>query len=90
MIGHLAPGSMLMADKGYDADALVASIQASGAQAHILPRSNRNNPRSYDPHRYKARHVIENLFARLKQYRRVANLDILHCLYLCHLRRWVT
>jgi transposase len=69
---HAEGAQCVIADKGYDADALVASIQAGGAQAHIPPRSNRKNPRSYDLHRYKARHVIENLFARLKQHRRIA------------------
>jgi transposase len=60
------------ADKGYDSDALISSIRAHGAQANIPPRSNRKTPRAYDAHRYKARHLIENLFARLKHFRRIA------------------
>ena len=60
------------ADKGYDADALVSQIQSTGAQANIPPRSNRKTLRPYDRHRYKTRHLIENLFARLKQFRRIA------------------
>lgn len=36
------------------------------------PRSNRKEPRSYDRHLYKERHLVENFFARLKQYRAVA------------------
>lgn len=62
----------VIADKGYDADTLVCAIQDCGAQANIPPRSNRKTPRAYDKHRYKARHLIENLFARLKQFRRIA------------------
>ena len=60
------------ADKGYDADALVCAIRNRGAQVNIPPRPNRKTPRAYDTHSYKARHLIENLFARLKQFRRVA------------------
>lgn len=60
------------ADKGYDADALVCEIRNRGAEVNIPPRSNRKTPRAYDAHGYKARHLIENLFARLKQFRRIA------------------
>lgn len=68
-----APGAQAVtADKGYDADALVETIETSGADANIPPRSNRKQLRNYDRHRYKARHLIENLFARLKQFRRLA------------------
>lgn len=62
----------VIADKGYDADALVAVIEQAGSAAVIPPRSNRRNPRAFDQHRYRARHLIENLFARLKQFRRLA------------------
>jgi transposase len=62
----------VIADKAYDANALVESIQQAGAEAVIPPRSNRVDPRTFDTHRYRARHLIENLFARLKQFRRLA------------------
>lgn len=62
----------VVADKGYDADTLIATIQEAGATAVIPPRSNRLRPRAWDRHRYRARHLIENLFARLKQFRRLA------------------
>jgi len=42
------------------------------ATAVIPPRVNRLAPRTWDRHRHQARHLIENLFARLKQFRRVA------------------
>jgi transposase len=61
-----------MADKGYDADALVARIESQNAEAIIPPRSNRKNPRSYDRHRYKARNLVERHFNQLKQFRRVS------------------
>ena len=65
------PGAVI-ADKGYDADALVEDIKRIGAEPIIPPRRNRNAPRTWDKDRYRARHLVENLFARLKQFRRLA------------------
>jgi len=62
----------VIADKGYDADALVERIKAQQAEAIIPPRSNRKTPRDYDRHRYKARNLVERFFNQLKQFRRVA------------------
>lgn len=72
LIDALPSVQVVIADKGYDAEALVQSIEQAGAQAVIPPRSNRRCPRTFDTHRYRARHLIENLFARLKQFRRLA------------------
>lgn len=66
------PTGAVIADKGYDSDALIETIQASGAQAIIPPRSNRNVQRKTDWHRYKARNLVERFFNRLKQFRRIA------------------
>ena len=60
------------ADKGYDSDEWVETIEATGAMANIPPRSNRKNKRPVDWHRYKARHLVECFFNRLKQFRRIA------------------
>ena len=62
----------VIGDKGYDAAALVMHIEASGAQAVIPPRKNRNPQRSYDHDLYKDRNLIERFFNRLKQFRRIA------------------
>ena len=62
----------VIADKGYDSDAFIAVIQASGAQPVIPSRKNRLAPRAYDRHSYRERHLIECLFNRLKQFRRIA------------------
>ena len=66
------PCASLVADKGYDANALVMRIEASGAQAVIPPRSNRIAPRQYDRCAYRARNLIERFFNRIKHYRRIA------------------
>ncbi len=72
MIGHLAPGSMLMADKGYDANALRALVGERGAWANIPPKSNRKDPICFSRHLYRDRNLIERFFNKIKQFRRVA------------------
>lgn len=62
----------VIADKAYDSNALIQTIEAAGAQAIIPPRSNRKTQRCVDWHRYKARNLVERFFNRLKQFRRVA------------------
>jgi transposase len=63
----------LLADKAFDADERVLEkLAEQGVQAVIPPKSNRKEPREYDKELYKARHLIENFFAKLKQYRAIA------------------
>ncbi len=63
----------LLANKAYDADERVRErLSAKGCAAVIPPKSNRKSPCCYDKHLYKARHLIENFFAKLKQYRAIA------------------
>ncbi|BCH28813.1 IS5 family transposase [Mesorhizobium sp. L-8-10] len=47
-------------------------LQSAGVEIVIPPRSNRKQPRRYDTELYKARHLTENFFAKLKQYRAIA------------------
>jgi transposase len=72
----LLPGleaDALIADKAFDAKARVLQpLEEAGKTAVIPPKANRTNPRSYDKDLYQARHLIENFFARLKQYRAIA------------------
>ncbi len=73
---HLLPtmeADMLLADKAYDADERVIDLlHAAGKTAVIPPKANRTIARDYDRDTYEARHLIENYFARLKQYRAIA------------------
>lgn len=62
----------VIADKGYDANAFVALVNAGGAAAVIPPRSNRIEQRAYDRHLYKDRNLVERFFNRIKQFRRIA------------------
>lgn len=66
------PGQAVMADKGYDTDHFVATIEAAGAQAVIPPRSNRLTQRDFDRHLYRDRNLIERFFARIRHLRRIA------------------
>ncbi len=64
---------MLIADKAFDAEArVIRPLEQAGKTAVIPSRANRRTPRSYDEELYKARHLIENFFAKLKQYRAIA------------------
>ena len=63
----------LIADKAFDADErVIQPLAAAGKVAVIPPRANRQRSRSYDRDLFKARHLIENFFARLKQFRAIA------------------
>ena len=62
----------VLADKGYDSDAIVAHVEAHGAKAVIPPRRNRKQPREYDRELYKQRNRIERCFSKLKHFRRFA------------------
>lgn len=62
----------VMADKGYDADALIGEIQSIEAIAVIPPKSNRKIPRDYDEYLYRERNLVERVFQKLKHYRRIA------------------
>ena len=63
----------VLADRGYDAEARVlAPLRAAGKAAVIPPKRNRKELREYDRDLYAARHLIENFFAKLKQFRGIA------------------
>ncbi len=69
----LMAADMLLADKAYDADERVMKpLLAAGKTAVIPPKSNRKNPRAFDKELYKERHLIENFFCKLKQFRAIA------------------
>jgi transposase len=62
----------VLADKGYDADAMVRHMEASGAQPVIPPKANRTQPRRYDKTLYTQRNRMERCFSKLKHFRRLA------------------
>lgn len=73
--GELIAGlaaEQLIADRGYDSDAIVEQARYRGMQPVIPPRKNRKEQREYDKHLYRQRHLVENAFLLLKQWRGVA------------------
>jgi transposase len=62
----------LLADRGYDSDAIVQQAKDQGMESVIPPRKNRKEQRHYDKDLYKLRHLIENEFLHIKRWRGVA------------------
>ena len=62
----------LLADRGYDADAIRAEIALHGIQAVIPAKRGRRHPALHDRRKYGLRSRIEQLFSKLKNWRRTA------------------
>lgn len=62
----------LLADKAYDSDDIVNEAAKNGTISVIPPRKNRKIQRNYDKDLYKSRHLVENAFLYLKQWRGMA------------------
>ena len=62
----------LIADRSYDAKKLRSSLAQRGCEAVIPPNPTRKYPALYDRVAYKARNLIERMFCRLKDFRRIA------------------
>jgi transposase len=56
----------------YDSDEIVDFAKNLGIKPVIPPRSNRKIQRYYDKHLYKTRHLVENAFLKMKQWRGIA------------------
>ncbi|WP_151959462.1 IS5 family transposase, partial [Acinetobacter bereziniae] len=64
---------VVCADKGYDSEPLRQQIRATGTKANIPKKSNsQSNNDHMDWYLYKIRHLVENMFCRLKQFRGIA------------------
>ena len=62
----------LLADRGYDTNAIISSALQAGITSVIPPKKNRKVLREYDKHIYKLRHLVENAFLHLKKWRGIA------------------
>ena len=62
----------LLADRGFDNDALRDSLDERGAEAVIPPKSNRKKAIGCDMGKYRRRHRVENFFCKIKYFRRIA------------------
>ena len=71
LLERARPKRYLLGDKGYDTDRLRSVAREAGATPVIPGRRNRKRAIRYDKQRYRSRHLIENAFCRLKDFRRV-------------------
>jgi len=72
IVDALPPVKHLLADRGYDADWFRQSLRDKGIEPCIPPRKNRKQRIEYDTVLYKQRHKVENMFGKLKDWRRIA------------------
>ena len=71
LLARLRPQSMLLADRGYDADWIRALVKQQGAWANIPPKRNRKEAICFSPYLYRARNLVERFFNKIKQCRRI-------------------
>lgn len=62
----------LLADKGYDSDAFVETLDARDITPVIPSKSNRRQPRQTDFALYRERNLVERFFGTIKHYRAIA------------------
>jgi transposase len=72
LIDKLPPAQELLADRGYDSNWFRDALHNKGITACIPPMPNRKVALAYDKTLYKQRHRIENMFGRIKDWRRIA------------------
>jgi transposase len=72
LLAIVPPPTRLIADKAYDAVSLRNWVAQYGGQAVIPPNPTRKHPCTYDRKAYRTRNLIERMFCRLKDFRRVA------------------
>jgi transposase len=72
LLSSLPQAGTLLADRGYDADWFRNALAERGIRSCIPSRRGRKKASPHDPDLYRQRHRIENMFARLKDWRRIA------------------
>jgi len=71
LLNKVEPRAFL-ADKGHDADALVATLEERGITPVIPSKTNRKKPRKTDFALYRERNLVERFFGKIKQYRAIS------------------
>ena len=72
LIEAAGPFTRLIADRGYDSNAVRALVADRGAEVVIPSTASRRVPIPYDRNAYRARNLVERLWCRLKDWRRIA------------------
>ena len=71
MIDAFPKAKVLLGDRGYDADWLRHALIERGITACIPSKSNRKIPIPHDRTLYRQRHKVENMFGKIKDWRRI-------------------
>ena len=72
LIDTLGEGDILLADKGYDSDAIRAKAKQRKAWANIPPKANRRDTFAFSARLYRKRNLVERFFNRIKHFRGIA------------------
>lgn len=95
LIEDLAPGSILIADRAYDTNAIREHARERGAWANIPPRVNRKETFAFSRFLYRQRQLVERFFNKLKHFRGVATRydrrpdNFLAAITLAAIRIWI-
>ena len=95
-MGEVETAIPLLMDKAYEGDATRFLVEKMGYLPVVPPKSNRVDPWEYDKELYKKRNVVERLFRRIKEFRRVYTrydkLDIIYIgfVYFCFSVIWLS
>ena len=72
MLDSVGKGQTLLADRGYDSDALRNTLAERGAKANIKPMPNRVNIPKFNKQLYRKRNLVERFFNKLIHFRAIA------------------
>ena len=72
LLNNLEKGTVVLADKGYDADWIREKIEAQDAAPNIPDKANRKERHCFSKVLYKERNKVERFFNKIKHFRRVA------------------
>jgi transposase len=72
MLDDIGDGQILLADRGYDSDALRRALAEKGAWANVKPMPNRKNVPAFSRFLYRYRNLVERFFSKIKHFRAVA------------------
>ncbi len=96
LLAGLLPKTMVLADRGYDADWIRALVNEQGAWVNIPPKRNRRDPICFSPYLYRSRNLVERIFNKIEQCRRIATrydklaVNYLAFIKLASIRIWLS
>jgi transposase len=95
MLDDVGKGTVLLADRGYDSDAIRQKLDEQGARANIRPLEHRIVKPKFSQKAYRRRNLVERFFNKLKHYRAIAtrfcrhDTNYLASVQLAALRIWL-